>query len=270
MRKLIILVLVLVSVTLFSNEILFDVSTTEFDLNAEWNVGYLGLNWEKEGDYQLDFNITQLLNGGDIIINEAWKKLELKYFDLTFGNMLYDFGYNYAKPSQLLTIFNPGYIGGEWMVKIDKTIKDYKTYLYFTDIVDEVYNFGFGFKDTFGPIDWALDFKLDGYGTDPDVSTGNMSTNAKYVNKDFTLVGILYYMNFTNEDYTTDYGMLASYKLDKFIPYFGYFTRDNSEESDMLFGAKIIAFEDLLFKAEYKIDSAIEDAQISLQLGFTF
>lgn len=92
------------------------------DEDGGWFVKYFSLDWSKEDDHCVSFNITNAILGKDpgVEVSRAWKQVPvLPHFDIRFGKDQYAFGrITSGKPSKHLQIFDLFNAPAEMMVKL--------------------------------------------------------------------------------------------------------------------------------------------------------
>ncbi|MBC8312621.1 MAG: hypothetical protein H8E33_00035 [Candidatus Cloacimonetes bacterium] len=280
--------MLLISSLAFGNEVSINFGDLMGDY-AAWTPRYVGLDWAGD-DYCVDFDLTDLIDGNELHINEAWKKLPLGDFaNLSVGVIPYAFGKFPYKPSENLGITQMSWFGSALMMKFDGDFSGLGWTFYYADNMlletypDDYEDIGFRFTYAVADFDLGFSYKMNFFGEDDPLPTNDWEFDLEYtlmekIDLDFQL----YNIGDDDED-EMDYEALLSYApgfdfplLGKAIPYFGYFTRGDAEENNMALGFNFAPNDETFIKLEYLMDSGKDDAgnaidaELNFQVGFTF
>lgn len=324
MKKILLLTLflLLLSTILVANEASIYYSSRQVDdgVGSEkyWHLRDIYLNWETK-NIHTEFNITGLTNNPPqleipvayIDLNlfttffSPFQKYEWLTANLSVGAMYYPFGNISSQPSKNLSIFQPTYELSEGVMlnMHGSYCSRYMYDLYWADdgdisgnnVVDVPSIYGFRGQYALNGLNFGASFRLrekDNEDNQIDYGTDIIFSIAKDLKLNFQL-----YNQGDGDDDTSDlnFFLLSSYEkgfnlpyLKKTIPYFGYFSKNNTDgdgakEYNIVFGLNMKPHKNIFMKLEYNADSIDADATntlnenntnvsnaFSLELGLAF
>ncbi len=255
-------------------------------------------DWYK-GNYGLDLNVTPLLTGNELLINEAWMKFGGDAFGVKAGMMWYPFGNVETLPSKNISVFQPMNFNSAVMLDFCAKFGGVGLQAYWADT---------------GWINWNQPYDKPSYiGARLDYATSNLKLGASFRGKnllsginpggdtDYPNVGKIYELGadvcylladmvkFNVQAYkiqkasttkTTQMDGFALVSYEKGFnlpvmhltkPYVGYFSKNGMDDYNVIVGLNMKPMDNVFIKLEYNHDSTknVGDTLV-LQGGYVF
>ena len=261
MKKLILILVgtLLISSLAFGHEVSIYYPITEEDQKF-WHLNQLRLYWPGD-DYNVDLNLTPVIEGGALDVIEAWKKISLhEYVDLSIGKIIYAFGNVSSKASKNISILQATDVyedafGSDLMIKFSGELYGAGWSLYWADpgtgVTDAPTHIGLRGTYAIEGIDIGASFRMRDFQEDDVFTDFGLDlgyTVMEMVKLDFQLFNVADDSTDTPDWEDTDdldLFFLASYvpgfefpeipvvkNIGKITPYLGFFSKREITDTD--------------------------------------